>query len=56
MKKYPIELGTLLFTMVEPHKGHEVESTVGTNEITSTAEFWLAPIRSPVTASWPRAT
>jgi len=25
MKKYPIELGTLLFTMVEPHKGHEVE-------------------------------
>ena len=25
MKKYPIELGTLLFTMVEPNKGHEVE-------------------------------
>ena len=25
MKKYPIQLGTLLFTMVEPHKGHEVE-------------------------------
>jgi hypothetical protein len=25
MKKYPIELGTLLFTMVEPTKGHEVE-------------------------------
>jgi len=25
VKKYPIELGTLLYTMVEPHKGHEVE-------------------------------
>ncbi|MEY2643042.1 MAG: hypothetical protein RLZZ368_1689, partial [Actinomycetota bacterium] len=25
MKTYPIELGTLLFTMVEPHKGYEVE-------------------------------
>jgi hypothetical protein len=23
--EYPIKLGTLLFTMVEPHKGHEVE-------------------------------
>jgi hypothetical protein len=25
MEDYPIELGTLLFTMVEPEKGHEVE-------------------------------
>jgi hypothetical protein len=25
MKKYPIQLGTFLFTMVEPHRGHEVE-------------------------------
>src|SRR3954464_11531926 len=23
--EYPIKLGTLLFTMVEPHKGHELE-------------------------------
>ena len=25
MEDYPIELGTLLFTMVEPEKGREVE-------------------------------
>jgi hypothetical protein len=25
MKDYPIKLGSILFTMVEPHKGHEVE-------------------------------
>jgi hypothetical protein len=25
MKDYPIRLGSILFTMVEPHKGHEVE-------------------------------
>ena len=25
MKEYGIKLGTILFTMVEPHKGHEVE-------------------------------
>ena len=25
MKEYPIKLGTILFTMVEPHRGHEVE-------------------------------
>src|SRR6184192_2417310 len=25
MKKYGIELGSMLFTLVEPHRGHEVE-------------------------------
>src|SRR6266566_4424719 len=25
MKDYPIKLGSILFTMVEPHKGHEVD-------------------------------
>ncbi len=25
MKDYPIKLGTMLFTLVEPHRGHEVE-------------------------------
>jgi len=25
MTDYPIKLGSILFTMVEPHKGHEVE-------------------------------
>lgn len=25
MKDYPIKLGTMLFTMVQPHRGHEVE-------------------------------
>ena len=25
MKQYPIQLGTFLFTMVEPQRGHEVE-------------------------------
>ena len=24
-KEFPIKLGSILFTMVEPHKGHEVE-------------------------------
>ncbi len=25
MREYPVKLGSILFTMVEPHKGHEVE-------------------------------
>jgi hypothetical protein len=25
VKDYPIKVGSMLFTMVEPHKGHEVE-------------------------------
>ena len=25
MKEYPIRVGSMLFTMVDPHRGHEVE-------------------------------
>ena len=53
MEDYPIKLGTLLFTMVEPEKGREVEYNRWYEHDHPTRGAWSARGSSPVTGSSP---
>ena len=49
--EYPIKLGTLLFTMVEPDAGTSSNTTAGTSTTTSMPDAWSVRGSSPATVS-----
>ncbi len=53
VKDYPIKVGTFLFTMVEPHAGHEVAYNRWYEHDHFYAGAWSARTCSPATASSP---